>query len=429
MLFTLEVLKAREGDCLLLHWGTVAAPDLAIIDGGPGNIYETILRPRLDKIAENRGVKSLIAELVMVSHADSDHVNGIKKLFDDLVSGIGQGLPAIRAERLWHNIFDDIIGNELNAHYKKFTASFEASSTGAPKPDTVDKLAKAFAQRRPDMNAHEAKDAAWDVSLVLAGHKEARQLRDLHKALFDKGMTRALNNPFANTLITAEMTPKALAFKNLSIRIIGPLQAEIDALQAEYDKFLDEKDLSSGEAALAAYADESAKNLSSIACIIDAGKGAARKSMLLTGDARGDKVLDGLRRAKRLSSKVGAKVHFHILKVPHHGSDHNAEPDFFKAIAADHYVLSGDGKHGNPEREVIDWIIASRDKNAHYTLHFTYKITEIDKKRKAEAGAKWKAAAHSLAVLLAARKADGFALTVVENAPILIELGDEKIAW
>lgn len=429
MLFTLEVLKAREGDCLLLHWGTVAAPNLAIIDGGPGNIYETILRPRLDQIAAKRGLQQLVAELVMVSHADSDHVNGIKKLFDDLVSGIGQGQPPIRAERLWHNIFDDIIGNGLNEHYKKFTASFEASSNGAPKPDTVDKLAKAFEARNPGMDKAAAREAAWDVSLVLAGHKEARQLRDAHNALFNAGMTRGLNNPFQNTLITAEMTPKALAFKNLSIRIIGPLQAEIDALQKEYDKFLEDKDLNTGEAALAAYADESAKNLSSIVCIIDSGKGKAKRSMLLTGDARGDKILDGLRKVKRLKSTPGATVHFHLLKVPHHGSDHNAEPDFFRSVTADHYVLSGDGKHGNPEREVIDWIIASRGKDAKYTLHFTYKIADIDVKRKAEKGAAWKAADHSLAVLLKTRKDAGFAFTIVEDAPILVELGDERVGW
>jgi hypothetical protein len=429
MLFTLEVLKAREGDCLLLHWGSKSAPNLAIIDGGPGNIYETILRPRLDAIAANRGLQQLVAELVMVSHADSDHVNGIKKLFDDLVSSIGQGSPPIRAERLWHNIFDDIIGNELNAHYKKFTASFEASSTGAPKPDTVDKLTKAFEQRNPGMNAANARHAAWDVSLLLAGHKEARQLRDAHKALSDVGMTRGLNNPFANTLITAEMTPKALAFKNLSIRIVGPLKAEIDALQKEYDKFLSDKDLDTGEAALAAYADESAKNLSSIVCIIESGKGKAKRSMLLTGDARGDKILEGLRKIKRLKSTPGASVHFDLFKVPHHGSDHNAEPDFFNSITADHYVLSGDGKHGNPERETIRWIVDARGKDARYTLHFTYKIADIDGKRKAEAGAKWKTERDSLAVFLNAKKAEGFAFNIVENAPILIELGDEMVAW
>lgn len=427
MLFTLEALKAREGDCLLLHWGSKAAPKLGIIDGGPGNIYETFLRPRLDQIATKRGITPLVAEFVMVSHADSDHVNGIKKLFDDLVAMIGQGTPPIRAERLWHNIFDDIIGNDLNTHYQKFTASFEASASGAPQPKTVDMLATAFAARNPGMDKTTARHLAWDISLVLAGHKEARQLRDAHTALHNANFTRTMNHPFGNTLITTEMTPKTLAFHDLSIRIVGPLQAEIDALQAEFDAFLLSKNLNTAEAALAAYADESAKNLSSIVCIIDSGKGAAKKSMLLTGDARGDKILDGLRKIKRLGKKPDAKVHFNILKVPHHGSDNNAEPDFFVRVTADYYVLSGDGKHGNPERATIEWIIDSRDKNASYTLAFTYKISEIDKKRKAGAGTKWNAALHSLEVLLTAKKAAGHQFVIVEDAPIKIELGDENI--
>jgi beta-lactamase superfamily II metal-dependent hydrolase len=429
MLFTLETLKAKEGDCLLLHWGTSANPKLAIIDGGPGNVYEKSLRPRLDKIAQNRGLQTLVAELVMVSHADSDHVNGIKKLFDSLVSMIGTGAPAMRAERLWHNIFDDIIGNRLNAHYDKFTASFEASANGTPKKGTVDALTKAFEARRPDFDEEDAHHAALDIALLLAGHGEARQLRDAHKQLLDATMTRELNNPFTNTLITAEMTPKPLDFKDLTIRIIGPLQAEIEALQIEFDEYLKKHDLATGTAALAAYADESAKNLSSIVCTVDMGKGAAKRSILLTGDARGDKVIAGLRKAKRLGKAANATVHFNILKVPHHGSDRNAEPAFFKSITADHYVMSGDGKHGNPERDTIEWIINSRAKDDDYTLAFTYKISEIDAKRKAEAGSKWVQSRDSLGALLKAREDDGFKFKIVEGAPLKIELGDEKVTW
>ena len=39
MILTLEPLPAKEGDCLLLHWGTKAEPKLAVIDGGPGRVY------------------------------------------------------------------------------------------------------------------------------------------------------------------------------------------------------------------------------------------------------------------------------------------------------------------------------------------------------------------------------------------------------
>ena len=38
MRFTLDIRRARKGDCLLLHYGTKNAPSLVLIDGGPSNL-------------------------------------------------------------------------------------------------------------------------------------------------------------------------------------------------------------------------------------------------------------------------------------------------------------------------------------------------------------------------------------------------------
>ena len=93
---------------------------------------------------------------------------------------------------------------------------------------------------------------------------------------------------------------------------------------------------------LAAFADKSVPNLSSIVVLAELGG----KSMLLTGDARGDKILEGMELAGLLEE--GGNKHVDLLKVPHHGSDNNMETIFFKRVPADHYVFSGDGEHGNP---------------------------------------------------------------------------------
>ena len=55
-------------------------------------------------------------------------------------------------------------------------------------------------------------------------------------------------------------------------------------------------------------------------------------------------------------------MHVDILKVPHHGSSNNLDNDFFERITADHYVMSGDGEHGNPERESIEMLFKARGK-------------------------------------------------------------------
>jgi hypothetical protein len=49
-----------------------------------------------------------------------------------------------------------------------------------------------------------------------------------------------------------------------------------------------------------------------------------------------------------------------LLKVPHHGSVHNVAPEFFKQIKADHYVVSADGLHDNPDMDTLEMLADSR---------------------------------------------------------------------
>jgi glyoxylase-like metal-dependent hydrolase (beta-lactamase superfamily II) len=87
MLFSLEALKAEQGDCLLLHWGTGAAPRRLLIDGGPPGVYQDTLRPRLMQLRERGPVGAsgrLVLDAVAVSHAHPDHVVGVLRLFGEL---------------------------------------------------------------------------------------------------------------------------------------------------------------------------------------------------------------------------------------------------------------------------------------------------------------------------------------------------------
>ena len=54
MIFSLDVRRARKGDCLLLHFGTTEDPGLVMIDGGPKAVYEPHLKPRLSEIRDRR---------------------------------------------------------------------------------------------------------------------------------------------------------------------------------------------------------------------------------------------------------------------------------------------------------------------------------------------------------------------------------------
>jgi hypothetical protein len=79
--------------------------------------------------------------------------------------------------------------------------------------------------------------------------------------------------------------------------------------------------------------------------------------------------------------KKGGNMKVDVLKVPHHGSSNNLEDDFFERIIADHYVFSGNGEHGNPERESLEMLLAARGADD-YAVHLTYPVDEIDVERK-----------------------------------------------
>jgi len=53
------------------------------------------------------------------------------------------------------------------------------------------------------------------------------------------------------------------------------------------------------------------------------------------------------------------------------------DKDYFQRIHARHYVASGDGWHGNPDRETLELIQAARPDNQ-YTLHLTYTAAHLD---------------------------------------------------
>lgn len=426
MILTLEPLPAMEGDCLLLHWGTKQAPRLAVIDGGPGRVYEESLERRLNKIRVNRKLDRLTIDLVMVSHVDNDHIVGIKKFFRQLRSEIDENKPEgkrpFKVDRLWHNTFNDILGDGLDSYYKSFTASYTASVNGEANPEVVAKIEQAFKGKGDD--AESAHEQAHDIGLILAGHGEGRDLRDNHSFLYKRHEIAALNHPFKTngkpTLITAEMTPTPEKVADLQFAIVGPLQAQIVALQKAFDKYIKDKGLTA-EAVLAAYADRSVPNLSSIVCLVKMGD----KSILLTGDARGDYILEGLKKADLLKAKT---LKVDVLKVPHHGSGRNLEPGFFETIVADTYVFSADGKHGNPDREPLDWLIQARGKNARYDIILTYPVADIDKVRQAKSKKPWNQAKHSLAALFEQREAEGYKFNLLAGKGTRIELG-EKIAW
>lgn len=359
MIFSLDVIRAGKGDCLLLHYGTKDERGLIVIDGGPSGIYTPHLKPRLKKIRHNlaQNRKPLEIDLLMISHVDDDHIHGILDMTKDLIQ---DDKKFAQIFSFWHNSFDNILDNGAEEVTSAFKNQFgEASMDGSP----------------PDLNLDIDEDEELiDSSLkVLASIKQGAQLcSDIKKLDIE------LNPEFDEGLISANKNTESFEMgRGLKFTVIGPMAPELDELQKKHQAWLKSllKEGKSPEEVLSAYVDKSVPNLASIVVLAEVGD----KRILLTGDARGDKILEGLELVNLIDE--GGSMHVDILKVPHHGSANNLDDDFFERITADHYVFSGDGEHGNPERESLEMLLNARG-NDDYTIHLTYPVGEMDKKRK-----------------------------------------------
>ncbi|MEM9557436.1 MAG: hypothetical protein AAGC60_24470 [Acidobacteriota bacterium] len=343
MLFTLEALQAQGGDCLVLLYGAPRDPRVIVIDGGPTKAVFRRLRARLDALRAALDLEAdglpLDIELLMVSHIDDDHIDGILHLTRLLLEERND--PPFAIVTLWHNAFDDLLGNSADELSRSAGDAVREASAGAG----------AFDQSlvRPD------------TALVLASVNQGRELRDNATRL---GLTPPL--------LVARPGERRRDFgSGLTLRVVGPREEQVRALQdtweAELRRLAREGRLGGTEAA--SFADRSAANLASLVVLAEADG----RSMLLTGDARGDYLVDSLREQDLL---VDGRLHVDLFKLPHHGSDRNVERSTFETITADHYVISGDGHHGNPEVATFEMLFGGRVDagllDRPFTLHLTY---------------------------------------------------------
>jgi len=81
-------------------------------------------------------------------------------------------------------------------------------------------------------------------------------------------------------------------------------------------------------------------------------------TLLLTGDARSDEIVAGLEAEGLLDGAEPVTVD--VLKLPHHGSSRNVDPTFFTRVRARNYVISANGRDGNPENETLAMLCDSR---------------------------------------------------------------------
>lgn len=324
MPFSLEAVRAQEGDCLIIHFGA-GQPQILLVDGGPKPVWKKFLLPRLLAIKEALSPdEPLPLPAVCLSHIDGDHVGGLVELFERLdEERTNPGAAQFAVGDLWHNGWKQITGD----------------------PDPSGTLAALRGHLRPEAEA------------VVASVGQGNQLDRLAVSC---GIE--INRAFkvAEPIVRGQKARVG----SLELLAVAPDTKRIEELRKEWEK---EPPKPEAAAALAAYLDDSVTNLSSLVLVVRQGE----RSMLLTGDARGDLIIEGLQAVGLLGAGTRSTVDFDIVKVPHHGSDKNVGTDFFRRVRGRHYVFSGDGKHHNPELGTLCMLTDAR-RGDEYEAWFTY---------------------------------------------------------
>jgi len=307
----LWALQAAFGDCLIVEGRQAGRTRRILIDGGPGGTYDAALRPVLVDIASAAGR----VDVAVLSHIDNDHVLGMLELFGELrdpgPDGHAGTLPPI--DGLWHNSFARAVGG-ADIEPRVRAVLREGRRLGAAMPG---------------------------VAGVLRGVGEGDALRAGALALgipLDEGF------PGGQVLVGLGQ-PHGL--DPLRVTVVGPSRSILDRLRTQWLGWL-ARHPRPGVAADATHStavalDHSVPNLSSIVLLVELGA----RSILLTGDARADQILDGMGEAGALDRD--GRRHVSILKMPHHGSIRNLSPEFLRTVTADTYVISADGRYGNPD--------------------------------------------------------------------------------
>lgn len=284
--FSIEMLPARHGDCLWIEYGTSNKRSLILIDGGPIEAFDG-LDQRIDA---HEGKPKF--ELMVMSHVDTDHVDGLVRLFAEKPLRIGVG-------QVWFNGWKHL--NEKSRLLGGLQGEY---------------FSALLTQRLPKSKWN----AATKGKAVVVEDDG-----DLPEFTLEGGMKITLLSPTREKLETlrAEWASHA-ATKDIDP---GDIEAALDAL-AKDKRYLPNHELILGSnkkfdalLEIVLKQDDSKANGSSIAFLAEFGG----HSCLFLADAHPEVIEASLKRLLKKRKKKKLKVD--ATKLAHHGSKKNTRPE------------------------------------------------------------------------------------------------------
>lgn len=347
--FRIEMMPAMHGDALLVEYGGDRVRRL-LIDAGPLGAYAAVEK-RLKKLPPG----DQAVELLVVTHVDTDHVEGVIRMMAEPV----QQWPVYPRE-IWFNGWRHIE---------------EANTLGGREGEMMSALIH--------YRANDRWNARFDAKAVRCGALPGDEV------LLDGGMKLTLLTPDAPSLAALrDDWEEKLAGWNVDP---GDLAAAWDKLVAA-DRFHPGKKLTLGPADLSATLvkqlkgiDPSKANCSSIGFVAECGG----KSCMFLGDADIKVVCASL---KRLGYSAARPLKIDAVKVSHHGSANNINAEFLALVDAKHWLISSDGvKFRHPSDRTIEAITVGAIRAPTLWFNYRSKMNAKWEKRSAKAGARFRA--------------------------------------
>ena len=307
-IFCIDMLPAREGDCLWVEYGDQELPRRILIDGGRQSTYAT-LKQRFSALpAEQHEF-----ELLILSHVDADHIEGLLKLVDD------PELP-VRFKDVWFN------GRQ---HLDR----------------PGDLCTEDFGARQGELFSRGVRSRGWawndafgGASVVIpdGGVLPVKELTD--------GLKLTVLSPTWQKL--AELRPvwdRELEKAGMGAQVRAP-DTDPPGLESFGGLTLDAVE---DAAATQFKSDGSAANGSSI-CVLAEFDG---RSAILTGDAHAEIVTASL---AKLHEATNAAIKLDAFKLSHHGSRGTHSVDIMRQVHCRRFLVSSDGsRHKHPHIESI----------------------------------------------------------------------------
>ena len=331
-MFKVKFLPATIGDCIWIEYGTESDPHFMLIDGGTAGT-----RKHIKKLLKAIPADKRKLELVVVSHVDKDHINGIRTLLEkqEVEFKIGD---------FWYNGFHHLpvpAGEELGAK--------QGEALSAALVDQKITWNKEF-----DGKSVVIPDSGSLPQTTLPGGMKLTLLGPTNDALAE------LRHDWIKEVEKAGMEP-GTAVPDEDDQPSGDESLGVaDVLTAEDIADLAESPFPG---------DGSSANGSSIAFLAEFDG----KRVLFAADAHADQLCEAL---KRMSPSNRVKVD--LFKVSHHGSKGTTNRELVEKVDTERYVFSTNGsifKH--PDDETIAKILTFGNSNLELSFNYRKKTNTV----------------------------------------------------